>query len=270
MTTRVRPGLVGSLRFLSGGRPSVMKRRLGGGAVVVGVAAMAPLLACSSIARTGVSQPSPHAASARVASGAAAVNTVDLAIAPSSTAETLLVDLHSLDTTIRVDARYATTANFTGAPLPGYLANRALLRREAAVALAAVSRAAGERGLALKVFDGYRPVRATDAMVAWTRRVGRDDLLRDGYIASRSRHNLGLAVDLTLVERRSAVELPMGTEFDSFSSAAHTTAVVGATLVNRLLLKVLMEAAGFVAYDQEWWHFSFAVPDPVRFDLVIR
>lgn len=56
------------------------------------------------------------------------------------------------------------------------------------------------------VFDAYRPVRATQAMVDWCTRAGREDLLRDGYIASRSRHNLGLAVDLTLVGVRLGAE----------------------------------------------------------------
>src|SRR5215210_4550945 len=70
------------------------------------------------------------------------------------------------------------------------------------------------QGLALEVFDAYRPVRATLAMVEWTHRVGRADLLRDGYIASRSRHNLGAAIDLTLVERDTGRELDMGTPFD--------------------------------------------------------
>jgi D-alanyl-D-alanine dipeptidase len=31
-----------------------------------------------------------------------------------------------------------------------------------------------------------------------------------------------------------------------------------------------MEAEGFTNYDKEWWHFSYTVPDPLRFDLVIR
>ena len=90
-------------------------------------------------------------------------------------ADSLLVDVRSADSTIQVDARYAGPNNFTGAPLPGYEAPRALLRREAAAALARVQRRLRSGGLGLRVFDGYRPVRATQAMVAWTERVGRPD-----------------------------------------------------------------------------------------------
>ncbi|MFL5606455.1 MAG: M15 family metallopeptidase, partial [Gemmatimonadaceae bacterium] len=111
---------------------------------------------------------------------------------------------------------------------------------------------------------------ATDAMVAWTERVGRQDLIRDGYIASRSRHNLGLAIDLTLVDARSGSPLDMGTPFDTFSSAAHTAHATGAALENRLRLKRLMESEGFLNYDQEWWHYSYSAPNPVRFDRVIH
>ena len=112
----------------------------------------------------------------------------------------LLVDVRSLDSTIRVDARYAGPNNFTGAPLPGYEANRALLRREVAAALVRVQRRLAAEGLGLKIWDGYRPVRATQAMVAWTERTGQTWLLDSGYIARRSRHNQGVAVDLTLVD----------------------------------------------------------------------
>ena len=198
------------------------------------------------------------------------VNTAEMAIAPDRVADSLLIDVRMIEPAITVEMRYATADNFTGAPLPGYLANRAYLRREAAAALARVQRRLRESGLGLKVFDAYRPARATQAMVDWTTRAGRADLLRDGYIASRSRHNLGLAIDLTLIELGTLRELEMGTPFDTFSAAAHTANATGAIAANRQLLKAAMEREGFTNYDQEWWHFSFSVPDPLRFDLPVR
>jgi D-alanyl-D-alanine dipeptidase len=198
------------------------------------------------------------------------INTAETEIAPNAVADTLLVNVQSLDPTIVVDLRYATPNNFTGAPLPGYQANRAYLRREAAAALALVQRDLRPRGLALKIFDAYRPVRATLAMVDWTERVHRSDLLRDGYIASRSRHNLGLAIDLTLIDLATEQELEMGTPFDTFSAAAHTANASGLAAENRQQLKAAMEAEGFLNYDQEWWHYSFNVPNPLRFDRPIR
>jgi D-alanyl-D-alanine dipeptidase len=212
----------------------------------------------------------PAASSRTSATTAPPVNTAETDVAPDAAADTLLTELKRLDSSIVVEMRYATPNNFTGAPLPGYLANKAYLRREAAAALALVQADIRSQGLSLKVFDAYRPVRATLAMVDWTARVHRGDLLTDGYIASRSRHNLGLAVDLTLVDLQTGHELEMGTPFDTFSAAAHTANATGIAAANRERLKRAMERRGFVNYDQEWWHFSYDVPRPLRFDRVIR
>lgn len=207
---------------------------------------------------------------ARPQPAAPPVNTPEFSIAPDAVADTMLAELVRLDSTIVVEMRYATADNFTGAPLPGYEANRAYLRREAAAALARVQRRALAEGYRLKVWDAYRPVRATLAMVDWTRRTGREDLLRDGYIAARSRHNLGLAIDLTLVTRDTRRELAMGTAFDTFSASAHTANATGEVASNRATLVRLMQSEGWTNYPQEWWHFSFDVAQPLRFDRVIR
>src|SRR5206468_4858116 len=94
----------------------------------------------------------------RAPTAAPPVNTADLPIASDAAADSLLTDVRSLDPSIVVTLRYATSNNFTGAPLPGYLANRALLRREASAALARVQRRLLRDGLGIKVFDAYRPV----------------------------------------------------------------------------------------------------------------
>src|SRR5690348_10622530 len=213
---------------------------------------------------------STGAAQQRAPTVAPPVNTGELPTVPDAEADSLLADVQSLAPQIRVGLRYATSDNFTGAPIAGYEGNHAYLRREAAAALARVERRAEAEGLALYVFDAYRPVRATLAMVDWTERTGRQNLIRDGYIASRSRHNLGLAIDLTLVDAATGTFLDMGTPFDTFSPAAHTANAAGRPLENRQHLQRLMEAEGFVNYDQEWWHYTYDVPDPVRFDRVIH
>jgi D-alanyl-D-alanine dipeptidase len=169
-----------------------------------------------------------------------------------------------------VDARYAGRQNFTGDRLPGYLAPRALARREVVEALARVQGRLRGGLYGLKVFDGYRPVRATLAMVEWAEATGRRHLLEEGYIARRSRHNLGVAVDLTLIERATGLEVDMGTPFDTFSEAAHTLNATGDVLRHRMILVRAMEAEGFENYEKEWWHFSYAIEDAVPFDLPIR
>ena len=167
-----------------------------------------------------------------------------------------LTDVRSVDPTIRTEIRYATPNNFTGERLPGYDRPVALLRPEAARALGRVQARLRGEGLGLKVFDGYRPVRATLAMVDWAERTDRRWVLEQGYVARASGHNRGHTVDLTLIRLPSGEELDMGTAYDTFSEAAHTANATGAVRANRAILVDAMAAEGFTNYAKEWWHFS--------------
>jgi D-alanyl-D-alanine dipeptidase len=192
------------------------------------------------------------------------------AVASDAAADSLLMDVREADSTIQVELRYATTHNFTGAVLPGYEGNTAYLRREAAQALGRVARELRAEGLGLRIYDSYRPVRATLAMVDWAGRTGQVNLLDDGYIARKSQHNLGVAVDLTLVNLATGEPLEMGTPFDTYSEAAHTPNAGGVARGNRDRLVRAMAREGWTNYAQEWWHFTYRVEDPVPFNKVIR
>jgi D-alanyl-D-alanine dipeptidase len=158
---------------------------------------------------------------------------------------------------VRFDVRYHTADNFTGAPLPGYGVAAAWLRKAPAEALARVQTRLAAQGLALKVYDAYRPRRGSQAMVAWAERTGQIHLVNDGYIARVSGHNRGHTIDLSVVDAATGVELDMGTPWDTLSEASHTRNATGAALEHRLVLKAAMEAEGFQAYWKEWWHFSY-------------
>jgi D-alanyl-D-alanine dipeptidase len=165
------------------------------------------------------------------------------------------------------DIRYATADNFTGAPLPGYALPGAWLRERPAAALGRAQTALAAQQLTFLVYDAYRPVRASLAMVAWTERSGRRDLLDDGYIARRSNHNRGDTVDLTLARLGTCEPLDMGTVWDHFGRESHTRRAEGEPLRNRLLLRRAMEAVGYSPYDLEWWHFTFKDPGAVALDI---
>jgi len=108
------------------------------------------------------------------------------------------------------DMRYASRNNFTGHILPGYEAAECVLRREAALALRQAQKRAWALGYSLKVYDCYRPDRAVKAFARWASerknlstkfyypRLPKSALHRKGYIARRSSHSRGYAVDLTL------------------------------------------------------------------------
>jgi D-alanyl-D-alanine dipeptidase len=125
--------------------------------------------------------------------------------------------------------------------------------------------------MGLKVYDGYRPVRATLAMVEWAKRTDNTSLLTGGFVSSKSRHNLGLAVDLTLLDWSvGGREVDMGTAWDSFTDQAHWANATGRTMKYRELLRKVMEEEGFKQYEQEWWHYSYDVAgDTPAFDMVV-
>lgn len=171
------------------------------------------------------------------------------------------VDLATLQH-VRVEPRYHTADNFSGAPLPGYGAPAAWLEKRAADALQYVADEVAKEGHELLVYDAYRPVRATKAMVAWTERTGQANLITDGYIASRSGHNTGYTVDLTLM--RDGEPLDMGTPWDTFSTDSHTDNASGQALENRKKLSAAMRKGGWRPYSKEWWHFSWGKAGPAR------
>jgi zinc D-Ala-D-Ala dipeptidase len=181
----------------------------------------------------------------------------------------MLIDVRSSDPSIQTDLRYATANNFTGAPLPGYEAPRALLRPEAAAALSRVQAKLRGNGLGLRVLDAYRPVRASRAMVEWAERTGNQSLVKKGYIPERTRHNLGASVDVTLVDLATGIEVIPTTAFDNFTGTADT-ANAAAQLRYRKLLVQAMESEGFNQFGRSWWHFNYPAEGAVPLDRVIR
>ena len=177
-----------------------------------------------------------------------------------------LVDLKRYAPDLRVGLVYRTRGNLIGRRLPGYCRDWALMLRPAARDIARVERRLRRRGRALLILDAYRPARASRALVRWAEASGRADLVGT-YIARRSRHNTGSAVDLTLVRARDGKRLPMGSGYDELGPRAHTLNASGAVLRNRLMLKRSMERFGFSGYWREWWHFEHRVTGSRYLDL---
>ena len=177
-----------------------------------------------------------------------------------------LVDLLRFAPGLRVELLYRTPRNLTGRRLPGYCREWALMLEPAARDLARVQRRLRRRGLGLLILDAYRPARASRALVRWARRTGRGDLVGT-YIAERSRHNTGSAVDLTLVRASDGKRLPMGSGYDELGPRAHTRNASGRALRNRLVLQRAMQRFGFAPYWREWWHFEHRVTGARYLDL---
>ena len=160
-----------------------------------------------------------------------------------------LVEVAAQDGRIRVLAVYATPDNFVGEAL--YPEPRIFLRRSAMERLSRVQSALESRGMGLMVFDGYRPWSVTRRM--WEV-IGDPDYVADP--SKGSRHNRGMAVDVTLVDGRGN-RLPMPTDFDAFVPEARADAeVLEPMRTNRRVLIEAMAAQGFRVLSSEWWHFD--------------
>ena len=161
------------------------------------------------------------------------------------------VELKRLDPTLVVELPYATEDNFCKTIL--YPVERCFLRRKVAEALVAAHRSLADRGLGLKVWDGYRPHSVQYRM--W------EKAPRPGYVGhpkQGSKHNRGAAVDVTLVELATEKDLPMPTPYDEFSPRAHRDYFKLSPKIaeNRKTLQTAMRAQGFMTIPSEWWHFD--------------
>ena len=184
------------------------------------------------------------------------------------------------------EIRYYSTYNFVGERIDGYEEPVALLTIEAARALKRVNGEVNAQGYRLKVFDAYRPATAVRHFVLWGIEdldlrmkpyfypdLEKQELFKQGYIASQSSHSRGSAVDLTLLDMATGREVDMGSPFDLFSEISHPDSkqVTEEQHANRMLLQSAMIRNGFKPIDCEWWHFSLAdepYPD-VYFDFPV-
>lgn len=165
-----------------------------------------------------------------------------------------LLELTTLDNTIKLDIRYARTDNFTGRIV--YDEARAFLQKPAAGALIRVHKKLKKQNLGLVIFDGYRPWSVTKLFWEVTPEDKRKFVADP---AKGSKHNRGAAVDLSIFDLKTGNFLEMPTDYDNFTDKASAN-YDGATKIqkkNRDLLRKLMEAEGFIVNSNEWWHFDY-------------
>ena len=182
-----------------------------------------------------------------------------------------------------LEIRYYSTYNFVGARVDGYEEPVALLTRQAAASLRAVSDDLLKQGYRLKIYDAYRPQCAVDHFMRWAADfndtlmkpyfypdVPRDKLFKLGYILEKSGHTRGSTVDLTLFDMATEKELDMGGTFDWFGRESHpdyggnpktgkykgNAKITAEQFHNRMILRKAMIRHGFKPLDEEWWHFT--------------
>ena len=188
-----------------------------------------------------------------------------------------------------LEIRYYSTYNFIGCRVDGYTEPTALLTRQAADSLLAVSEDLKAQGYRLKIYDAYRPQMAVDHFLRWGSDLNdtlmkayfypdlnKDVLFDKGYIARRSGHSRGSTVDLTLFDMTTEKELDMGGTFDWFGPESHPDfggnpetgeytgecnspsgrTITAGQFEHRMILRRAMLRHGFKPYNEEWWHFT--------------
>ena len=165
-----------------------------------------------------------------------------------------LLELTELDSTIKLDIRYATTNNFLGTAV--YTQARAFLQRPAAEALLRAHRELKARGYGLIIHDGYRPWYVTK--IFWEA-TPNDKKIFVADPAVGSRHNRGCAVDLSLYDLKTGKEVKMPSGYDEMTERAYADYAGGMDdeRAHRSLLREAMEKQSFKVNPTEWWHFDY-------------
>ena len=189
-----------------------------------------------------------------------------------------------------LEIRYFGTYNFVGDRIDGYLESTALMTKQAADSLRAVSDEVMKQGYRLKIYDAYRPQMGVDHFVRWAEDIpdtrmkpyfypdlDKSVLFEQEYIYEKSGHTRGSTVDLTLFDMETEKELDMGGTFDWFGPESHPDfcgnpetgeytgdnhkSPVGRSITeeqfkHRMILRKAMLNHGFKPIDSEWWHFT--------------
>lgn len=217
------------------------------------------------------------------------------------------VKLSDIDPSIVQSIRYKSAENFLGRPVLGYRVPEAFMTKPAALALKETNAALRKKGYALVVYDAYRPQRAVNAFVAWSKTKGDEvakalyyptvpkaQLFALGYLAEQSGHSRGSTVDVTLVSLTKKLKpitvhtrllkngetipflddntVDMGSSFDLFHSVSRPDSpwITAEESHLRELLSNTMREHGFQGIEEEWWHFTL-VKEPypnTYFDFV--
>lgn len=194
---------------------------------------------------------------------------------------------------IQLDVRYLSNNNFIGKPIDGYKKSVGILSTQATEALKKAQELFEKDGYSIVVYDAYRPQKAVDHFVRWSKdlvdlvmkksfyaTLEKKNLFKLGYIAKKSGHSRGSTIDLTIIKKGETVSGPtaiaktdandvewnllvdntvdMGSPFDVFDTISHITStqITPEQQKMRNYLQSVMNQAGFKGYNEEWWHFT--------------
>ena len=177
-----------------------------------------------------------------------------------------LVDIQTVDPSIRVELKYSTEDNFFGKDVYRDL-TRCYLQPEVAQRIKEANQALQREfpHLTLLIYDGVRP--QSVQQILWDS-LDKPDSIKPLYVADPKiggLHNFGVAVDLTIFDTQADSVLDMGTTYDYFGYPAYPDRekqmlaegkITQTHIANREILRKVMKGAGFTGIGSEWWHFN--------------
>jgi D-alanyl-D-alanine dipeptidase len=177
-----------------------------------------------------------------------------------------LTDIQTIDPTIQVDLKYATSDNFMHQTLYKDI-QHLYVQKEVAERLSKCQQLLKKTNpsLSLLIYDGVRPLSVQQAM--WDALDTIPFKERTKFVsnpANGSLHNYGAAVDLTICEK-GGNPLDMGAGFDDIREIAYpkfeskflaSGQLTKQQIENRKLLRKVMKSQGFTNIQTEWWHFN--------------
>jgi zinc D-Ala-D-Ala dipeptidase len=177
-----------------------------------------------------------------------------------------LVNIQEINPDILVDLKYSTTDNFVGKDVYGCISNCYLQKRPAEMLSDANDLLKQKNAnYRLLVYDGGRPL--SIQKILWNSLTQYSPKQRATYVANPAQgsiHNYGSAVDLT-ISTTDGTPLDMGTKYDFFGELAYPKKesyflkigkLTKQQISNRTLLRSVMQSAGYMPIDYEWWHFN--------------
>lgn len=205
------------------------------------------------------------------------------------------VYLSDIDPTIIQSTRYYTENNFLARVVNGYQSKEMMCTKSAAEALKLVQGEMNSKGYNLVVYDAYRPQRAVDDFIKWSKDskdqaaklyyypyIDKENVFELGYVAKKSSHSRGSTFDLSIIPLQNEVtpikayirtltngqeiyflddgSVDMGASFDLFHEISHhgTNLITKEQEQMRNLLKDTMKKYGFNEYQEEWWHYTLS------------
>ncbi len=176
-----------------------------------------------------------------------------------------LVNVHLLDSNIRVVLHYSTSHNFLNKPIYQGL-TECYLQCDVAIKLCNAQFYLNNQfpNYHIIVFDAVRPLHIQKQMWNELKMPAAEKINYLAHPNDLSLHNYGAAIDVGIIGDNDVL-LNMGTPFDFFGELSEPKRekefvkngkLSQEALANRLLLRTIMIKAGFSPITSEWWHFN--------------